>query len=432
MRGHNRLVVSDLEQDLPFYVSYPKQQLLNKFDPNENQRAENSEHISQFGSEIVGKLENYMLELQSNKLPLQKTFIKALTAKCLSVQKTVDSFSKNFCREYVFRATKFDTQLEFLGSGLVFFDNHHRNIKGVMYSFKTSIPILDEIKLPRFSISNLGRYIEKYKVKKADLPSNAVLSRSNQLEPIELSSCIRLKHSFVCPPQAITFHNACLQSIFTNQKKNSCQTKILTVHSSCRTKILDKFVLVSSFDKPRIVYNSHVNRHLGKSRTFRSFDIISKNKFIGQFYCSIKTNDHDILEPVVISNLPHDDLSSYYDHQYLTNPNMTIDLPKAMPGPDSLTKMEIDLLNQAKFNVKTLSNTAENRNVTLNHASMLESLQNTLKSYVNENLLHKIITGTVILILLSFIVFFCITGRCKKIKSNRLQFVNAAVPGLPV
>ena len=197
MRGHNRIVISDLEQNLPFYVANAQQELSHEFIPDENKRAAYSEHISEFGNEIVQKLEHYMLELQSNKLPLQKTFIKALTAKCLAVQRTIDTFSKNFCREYVFRATKFDTQLEFLGSGLVFLDNQHKNIKGVMYTFKTSIPILDEIKLPRYSISNLGRYIEKYKIKKAHLPSNAVLSRSNQLEPLEISACIKLKRFLV-------------------------------------------------------------------------------------------------------------------------------------------------------------------------------------------------------------------------------------------
>ena len=427
MRGHNRIVISDLEQNLPFYVSNAKQKLA-EFDSNENNRAAYSEHISQYGSDIVFKLENYMLELQSNKLPLQQTFIKALKAKCLAVQRSIDSFSKNFCREYVFRATKFDTQLEFLGSGLVFLDNKHKNIKGVMYTFKTSIPILDEIKLPRFSISNLGRYIEKYRIKKAYLPSNAVLSRSNQLEPLEISACIKLKRFLVCPPHAISFHNSCLQSIFANDKKDSCQTRILNVHSSCQTKISEKFVLVSSFNKPRIIFNSHVNRHLAKTHPLRNFDIIPKNEFKGQFYCSVHIKDQDVLEPVIISKLPREDQSSVYDHAYLTNPNMTVDLPKAMPGPDGLLKIEFDIMNQTKFNEETLKNTLANKNLTLNHTTLLDSIQTTLESYSLENLFHKIVTGIVLLSFFCLALYLCLSGRCKKMKTKRIQFVNASDP----
>ena len=397
MQSGYRVALSELDKTLPFFVSVHKAELAKSYFSLVN-IPELTEHISIYGASIVDKLESYLMSLENNRLPNQQTFILAVRAKCLAAQRSINTITKDFCRQFSLRATKSNTGLEFLGSGLKYLDESHTKIRGVMYSFHLSIPILDDISLPRFEIVNLGRFIESNRIKKAILPSFAIQSRSKTLEPLDLNACFNLRNNLICPSSAILAHNDCLQSIFDEKNISNCDTMIVHSQTSCQTRTFPKFLVVTSFSKSKVIFNSLRNRHIAVNRLINEFDIIERINFDGQFYCFTSYRGEKHMEPVNVPKTQKYVKSSFFDEYYQLKPNLTITLPD--PSSHTLNNIINDLDNSQTHMIHTARETLELYNKTTNEfGSRLEKLEEESEDILRK-WIHHIVTWIILLLII--------------------------------
>ena len=62
-------------------------------------------HISEVADKKLIQFKNWILSLQTGKIPMESDFILAIQAKCLSVQKSKNSVSNNFCHNFALKTT---------------------------------------------------------------------------------------------------------------------------------------------------------------------------------------------------------------------------------------------------------------------------------------------------------------------------------------
>ena len=402
MRGGHRVALSELDKDLPFFVSYNKKLLKNNYFTGSIFRSMGhvpslTQHISQYGLAIVEKLENYMMTLENNRLPKQKTFILAVRTKCLASQRTINSSTREFCRKFSLRTTKSNTGLEFLGSGLKYFDREQSKIKGVMFSFQLYIPILDDVSLPQFQIVNLGRFVDSNRIKKAILPAFAVKSRSGTIEPLNRESCFDLHKSLICPSNAISAHDDCLQSIYDTNNTSICKIVIVNSQISCQTQTFPKFLVVTSYLKSKVIFNSLRNRHLAENRLIHEFDVIERINFNGVFYCS-GSKDKNLMLPVNVPKTSNYVKSSFFDEYYQFKPNLTISLPDT-----TTTKLQsiVEKLNDSQNEmIRTALDTLALHNRTTNgFGSRLEKIEYKVEGKFGV-WIHRIVTWIAICLII--------------------------------
>ena len=133
-----------------------------------------ADHISEFCESEAKTIELNILQLQNNRLPLDRNFLVAVRAKCLSLQKIEKTLAHEFCNDLAFHATRWDTGLKFLAVG--FETNKKGDTTATVYSLALDIPILHDGGLPEFSIINIGRFQSENLIRKIALPSKAVIT----------------------------------------------------------------------------------------------------------------------------------------------------------------------------------------------------------------------------------------------------------------
>ena len=130
---------SSLPFDINFAASQVKQGNLDtRYD------VANSLQISRLNSAEFIKMQNYVLTLQNSRLPLDKTFLLALRAECMSLQKASTQMETTFCNDLGFYSTRWDSGLSFGGIGITYIDDEQTMIRSIIYSFATTIPVLYE------------------------------------------------------------------------------------------------------------------------------------------------------------------------------------------------------------------------------------------------------------------------------------------------
>ena len=144
-------------------------------------------HISRHAFSQYTDFKKLVLTLQNQQLPLDTTFLLAVRAKCLSLQKVVDSSSKGFCNDFAFQLTKEDSSLKYRGVGLSFLDPLQKRIDSIIYSFQIAIPILDTRKLTQYDILNLGRFLRPTEIQRLKMPENGIITKSGNLHAISVN-----------------------------------------------------------------------------------------------------------------------------------------------------------------------------------------------------------------------------------------------------
>ena len=248
----------------------------------------NSLHISDLTTSEYLKFKENGLTLQNHRLPLTKNFLLAVRTKCLSLQSTVGQIEEKFCNDLAFYSTRWDTGLRFHGVGIVYIDEEQTMIKDVVYSSSIDIPVLQGQPLQKVTILNLGRFINLNEVKTVRLPTHAVLTKSNSIRPLELSSCKQSAELTVCPSWAISLFSECLHSIYNGSLSTSCTTEITPVKSTCVGQVHDNFVLVS-LPQPLVL---HYAIHGKSAIPVDSFDIINRTDTKGQILCGQSSDKH--------------------------------------------------------------------------------------------------------------------------------------------
>ena len=118
------LVLAPNVSSVPTFYKYMKAKTTHSdFDPNKNVRKFQrfyTNHISELSIDEAKAFETNVLQLQNNRLPLDKNFLIALRAKCLAVQTVHAPVAQMFCNDLAFHATRWDTGLKFHGVGFEF------------------------------------------------------------------------------------------------------------------------------------------------------------------------------------------------------------------------------------------------------------------------------------------------------------------------
>ena len=135
-------IVLSSATELAFDIKYRSSLTKNDFQPYRMDLT-NSLHISELATTEYQKFTRSCLTLQNHRLPLEKNFLLAIRAKCLSLQLSNGPAEQKFCNELAFYSTRWDTGLEFHGIGLSYLDVNKTIIKDVIYSFSVDIPVLD-------------------------------------------------------------------------------------------------------------------------------------------------------------------------------------------------------------------------------------------------------------------------------------------------
>ena len=197
-----------------------------------------------------------------NRLPLEDTFLLALRAKCLSIQR-IDSIEiKEYCNDLAFYSTRRDTSLKFRGLGLTFFDDQRTKIQSIIYRFSLKIPILDGRNLQQLEIVNLGRYFSIGNISRVTLPEHGILNQNNNLFPLNVDKCTKLRSSTMCPVHAIMPFDPCLDAVYHGNHTSSCSwTKQSTVET-CSKYDGATFTIISLSAPSVIHYGILKNRHI--------------------------------------------------------------------------------------------------------------------------------------------------------------------------
>ena len=279
-------------------------------------------HIGEL-SAVEGKsFESNILQLQNNRLPLNKDFLVAIRAKCLSLQTVSLALAKEFCNDLAFHATRWDTGLKFAGVG---FEQTQKNkIKSTVYSLTLNIPILHDGGLPEYSIINLGRFQSENLIRKISLPQKAVLTASGDIRPLRDHECLQMNSYKICPKEAIGPFDSCLQSVFKGMISKDCVTTDFTSPSTCISYHLNNLMAISMFGNGTMHFDLGKKQHLFKPKDVDSFTVMERQETRGTLFCKQskhrhispdlelppkKTTESDRIIIAEISNI-HIDLSS--------------------------------------------------------------------------------------------------------------------------
>ena len=279
------------ETSLPFDINFESTQVK---EGNMNTRYDvaNALHISRLNSAEYIKMQNYVLNLQNSRLPLDKTFLLALRAECLALQEGSSPRETRFCNDFAFHSTRWDSGLAFNGIGLTYIDQDETMIESIIYSLTTTIPILYEDNLEQMDIINLGKFQSPEVIKRITLPTSSVITKSGVIHPFNKKRCIELTSSLVCPTKAIDTYDPCLHAIYSGTISESCDVEKIPSQTTCIGEIMEKFAIVT-LSKPALVhYDVQKNRHMHSTQSIQEFGIVNRTTVNGAIFCETSSTAH--------------------------------------------------------------------------------------------------------------------------------------------
>ena len=366
LRVDQNLVLAPNVSSIPTFYAYMKSKTTHEdFDPNKNVRKFQrfyANHISEFSIEEAKAFEENVLQLQNNRLPLNKNFIIALRAKCLAIQKITPSLAQTFCNDLAFHATRWDSGLKFQGVG---FEVDEKRLKSTVYAMEVQIPILYNGGLTEYDIVNLGRYQAENLVRKIALPGKAVITGAGDIRPLDETMCIQLNNYKICPKHAIQPFSSCLQSIFDGELSKDCTANDHFSPSTCTSEIFQNAMAISMFGNGTMHYDLGKGDLMLKPDPVHPFSILKRRKTTGTLFC--KQSIHRHITPDLI--LPSIDEISETSIEIVEIPSFNEDLRNLEPVNIQMTHIKTDLI-KAK---ESLESTRSILQKTGNHTSHILS-----------------------------------------------------------
>ena len=341
LRVDSELVLSPNVSSIPAFYAYLKAKTIHEdFDPSRNVRKYQRfypNHISQFSLEESRAFEQNVLQLQNNRLPLNKNFLLALRAKCLAVQTISSALAQTFCNDLAFHATRWDTGLKFEGIGFEF--NENKKFKSTVYSMEIQIPILYDGGLTEYDIINLGRFQSANTIRKIPLPVKAVITAAGDIRPLNDKNCIRMNTYKVCPKHAIGPFSSCLQSVYDAQISADCPVIDVISPSTCTSQVIGNAMAISMFKNGTMHYDLGNGDLLIKPEQVESFTILRRKTTRGTLFCMQSKHRHitpDLVLPSIMEN-------SDAVVEILSIPNFHDDLEHLQPLSMKLDSVETQL-----------------------------------------------------------------------------------------
>ena len=92
-------------------------------------------HIDRMNDIAYRKLTQHSLTLENNRLPLDSAFLLALRAHCLAQQIDKSSTGDNFCKEFAFYSTRWDTSFDLKAWHLNIMKKENSNRRSTVFRF---------------------------------------------------------------------------------------------------------------------------------------------------------------------------------------------------------------------------------------------------------------------------------------------------------
>ena len=186
-----------------------------------------AETSASLGKEITESI----LTLRNHRLPLNPVFLDAIKAHCIAHQKVDEEQAADFCTNFSFHSSRWDTKLRFLGMGLTTWDRkdaktlgkEDMEIKQVIVSIRVEIPRM-KLKAKKFTAVNLGFFKEDNSRWKVDVPQHLVVMPSKEVLELRPSDCLIFTPTFACDAVSLA-PNQCGESILLANSTKYCQTR---------------------------------------------------------------------------------------------------------------------------------------------------------------------------------------------------------------
>lgn len=312
------LVLAPNVSSIPTFYKYLKSKVTHAdFDPNKNVRKFQrfyANHISELSIDEAKAFEKNVLQLQNNRLPLDKSFLIALRAKCLAVQTVEPSVAQTFCNDLAFHATRWDTGLKFDGVG---FEFDEKKIKSTIYSIEVNIPILYKGALKEYKILNLGRFLTENTIRKIPLPKKAVVTASGDIRPLSDNQRISMQNYKVCPKHAIGPFSSCLQSVFKTKLSSDCPVVDVISPTTCTCELEKGYMAISMFGNGTMHFDLGRGDLLLKPAYVGSFAVLARKSTRGTLFC--KQSKHKHVTPDLILPSLENEIKSTFEMTEITH-----------------------------------------------------------------------------------------------------------------
>jgi hypothetical protein len=233
-------------------------------------------HISEVADKKLIQFKNWILSLQTGKIPMESDFILAIQAKCLSVQKSKNSVSNNFCHNFALKSTTNTEMVNFQGLGFTYFEEtgkFKKSIKSSILRFSFKVPILKSENTTRLmKILNLGKIQPDNTLLMVDLPKYAIRKRG-QIYPLDIKECQKYGDLEVCRWPSFLHFDFCLSSIYNKTIQERCNLIQKMNNSTCEVLYAEHVAIIALAEES----TSYVQfkETLVKSRKIRKFDIVN-------------------------------------------------------------------------------------------------------------------------------------------------------------
>ena len=379
--------------------------------------------ISKLTEIETGKFINRALTLENNRLPLETTFLLALSSHCVSHQVEQGPHVLEFCKNFAFYCTRWDTNLLFNGLGFEYTNEKSEKFKSIVYSFTVEIPILEATTLPLYKTINLGVFEGPNKLRRTTVAENAVLAKNGILHPINKNYCENIAGELICPPHAISPYDDCLHQIFEGKPSVSCITAHSATQTNCVESIQQSFVVISMSNNSTVHFDVSKNRHLHATEIVDTFDVIARRDVPGQIQCEKSLNQNylptlnipalplEIMQNISIKIIQGEKLVINHAH---TNEIENIS-KLAKNSLDQIDEQKLDLKNQLAHVHEKLNSTFSYVKLTAKNAetTVLEKMKNFIIPY----LLGA--AGIILVFMCMWILVCCLFGKIKaKISKN--------------
>ena len=240
-----------------------------------------AEQSASLGTEVIESI----LTLRNHRLPLNTVFLDAIKAYCIAYQKVSEEEAKEFCTNFAFHSSRWDTRLRFKGMGLTTWprkdgkslSKDDMEIKQVIIALQVEIPRM-KLVAKKYSAINLGYFTEDNSRWMVEVPQHLVVMPSKEVLELRPSDCLIFTPTFACDAVSLA-PNQCGESILLGNSTKYCEVK--EVDNRKCGHFEDNFRAFVSMRDPGIAQFFH---H-APSENVNKIDSIKKTPFPGVLNC---------------------------------------------------------------------------------------------------------------------------------------------------
>ena len=240
-----------------------------------------AEQSASLGTEVIESI----LTLRNHRLPLNTVFLDAIKAHCIAYQKVSEDEAKEFCTNYSFHSSRWDTRLRFQGMGLTTWprkdgkslSKEDMEIKQVIIALQVEIPRM-KLVAKKYSAINLGYFTEDNSRWMVEVPQHLVVMPSKEVMELRPSDCLIFTPTFACDAVSLA-PSQCGESILLGNSTQYCEVR--EVDNRKCGYFEDNFRAFVSMREPSVASFFH---HY-PSEQVNKIDSIKKTPFPGVLNC---------------------------------------------------------------------------------------------------------------------------------------------------